>query len=840
MASGSVYELAILLTLKDLASGGFNRVEARLQSMGKEGRATLKTFQDLRADLKKDLAVAGLGVGVLSMMRKGIDVAGDYEAAMGNLRMSIEEVDETGKINTQKLAKDFGQMEQVAVRLGNRLPGTTQDFVEMFSTLKQGGLESRTIIDGAGESVAHLAVVTNQVPKDLAEPFAQYAQQFKLTGDEAVKLSDTLAKIYFGTGLRPAELIEGSKFFQLRAGLPLGFTGLQGADISGRLLATLRSYGLEGGIGGRELGGFMLSLNFNTKDKQKAIAELKNTKGIELKFFDDKGAFLGVENVFKQMEKFRSLSTQEQMKFGEKLFDREGMAIASVFMKSGIEGWGKINQKIDKVPPLQELINQKTETYNAKLEAVKGTLTNLEATAFSPMLDTLKPILDNSNQIVGKLQEWSKVNPGITQTVGSLTGMGAITLTVVGGIGAMTTGWRLWRIASSIGVNEAGQLTFLRTLRTETAATGAVMTSNAGRAGFYASTVGRIPTAVTTTIALVGVEFAIQKFIELIGAVHDFNVATEGERKAGAASVQSLSRLEADYAKRGQAVPADVYSGRAASILFSLNRKTEAGLLGESVSGAPQGELTQALEPGSHFLRNWNALFALSPGNPYTRGTISGVFDKEAFGQTVKERAPELANAQVMRAFIAELGKFKLPAEQQGLFGLAALQRQDIASALQQAFPQSYQQATQSVTKGLTDLQQTLTPLPVPLTRFGDAATRGVGALDRFSNRLDGFELPTITAPTATPGAAPASPYQIFPKTSFSPNVTSSVTPAQFTPAAAHAILNERASSGHVHHHSHNYGGLVVQVPAGSRAADDPEEFLRFIEHKLETQSERA
>src|ERR1051325_45215 len=483
MPSVSVYELAILLTLKDLASGGFNRVEARLQSMGKEGRATLKTFQDLRSDLKKDLAVAGFGIGVLSMMHKGIDVAGDYEAAMGNLRMSIEEVDETGKINTQKLAKDFGQMEQVAVRLGNRLPGTTQDFVEMFSTLKQGGLESRTIIDGAGESVAHLAVVTNQVPKDLAEPFAQYAQQFKLTGDEAVKLSDTLAKIYFGTGLRPAELIEGSKFFQLRAGLPLGFTGLQGADISGRLLATLRSYGLEGGIGGRELGGFMLSLNFNTKDKQKLIAELKNTKGIDLKFFDDKGAFLGVENVFKQMEKFRSLSTQDQMKFGEKLFDREGMAIASVFMKSGIEGWSKINQKIDKVPPLQELINQKTETYNAKVEAVKGTLTNLEATAFSPMLDTLKPILDTSNQIVGKLQEWSKVNPAITQTVGSLTGMGAITLTVVGGIGAMTTGWRLWKIAPSIGVNEAGQLTFLRTLRTETAATGAVMTSNAGGGG---------------------------------------------------------------------------------------------------------------------------------------------------------------------------------------------------------------------------------------------------------------------------------------------------------------------------------------------------------------------
>src|SRR6185503_9429789 len=156
----------------------------------------------------------------------------------------------------------------------------------------------------------NLAVISKQTPKDLAEPFGQYAQQFQLTGEEAKKLADLLARIQFSTGLKPQELIEGSKFFQLRAGLPLGLTGLSGADVSGRLLATLRTYGLEGGIGGRELGGFMTSLTFNQKEQQKALLELRSKHGIDLQFFDKKGAFMGMDNAFAQMEKFRKLSTQ--------------------------------------------------------------------------------------------------------------------------------------------------------------------------------------------------------------------------------------------------------------------------------------------------------------------------------------------------------------------------------------------------------------------------------------------------------------------------------------------------------------------------------------------------
>jgi len=516
--AGSVYELAILLSLRDMASGGLARAEANLRATGKEGRAMLRTFEDLRGSLKKDLSVAGMGVGVLALMAKGVKVAGDFESAMADLRMSIEEVDSAGNINLNKLTGEFNQLESVGVRLGNRLPGTTQDFIQMFSTLKQGGLEAKTIIDGAGESVANLAVVTGEIPKDLAEPFAQYAQQFQLTGNEAIKLSDTLARIRFATGLRPQELIEGSKFFQLRAGMALKMTGLEGADVGGRLLATLRSYGLEGGIGGRELGGFMLSLNFNTKEKLKLINELKSTKGIDLKFFSDKGAFLGVENVFTQMEKFRRLSTQDQMKFGEKLFDREGMAIASIFMKSGVEGWNKINQRIEKVPSLQELINQKTETYNAKLEAVQGTISNLAATSFTPMLNTVKPALDLVNSLVGGLQGVAKEHPGIVGIATDFIGVTSAAATVVFGLKAGVTMIGLYRLASTVA---------LKSVQGELLMTGAaadVAAVKIGRIDKMIAGIGKMG-ALKITVALA----AVGAGVELIKWLYEENQKYEAE-----------------------------------------------------------------------------------------------------------------------------------------------------------------------------------------------------------------------------------------------------------------------------------------------------------------------
>jgi len=79
-------------------------------------------------------------------------------------------------------------------------------------------------------------------------------------------------------------------------------------------------------------------------------------------------------------------------------------------------------------------------------------MTNLTATAFTPMLDTLKPILDTTNSIVGATQGWAKEHPAIAKYATTIVGIGGVTLTLYGTLRAGQTAWAMWRIASSLAL----------------------------------------------------------------------------------------------------------------------------------------------------------------------------------------------------------------------------------------------------------------------------------------------------------------------------------------------------------------------------------------------------
>ena len=746
--AGSTYELAILLTLKDAASGGLGRFEDRLRATGKTGRATLQTFQDLRSDLQKELSVAGIGVASLLGLKKGLDVAGDYESALLSIRSAYQESAAAGALSAQQQDMQLRGLGNLAVDLGNKLQGNTQDYVGILTALRQAGLPGEQVLGGAGRSAAYLANVSGALLKgqarEQAKELGQFGLMFKLRPDDFETSVNLFSALKDKFDIESSSLIESAKYFQATSN-QLGITGSKGAEDTVKFFALLkRQAGMEGSMAGTGARAFFMQL----ATEEKKLAKLKKATGIELKPFDEKGMFRGYEAMFTEMEKFRGLNQQQSAKWLNDLFGERGQEVAGAMVKVGLDGWKKVTAETAKAVPVNEKITQQMATYNAKVEALTGSIQNLTATAFMPMLNTVKPIVDFANQGAGALQTWSSVNPGLTQTLTTLVGMGAVTITVYGGIRSMTTAWRMWRIASSVGVNEAGQLTFLRTMRTEAAATSTSLGVATTKAGGLRTMLGGMPAQIGVVIAL---EYTIAKGLELYNELQNYKEGQAAEQRANVMSTKSLGALEADYKKRGEKVPEDVYRGRASVAIESLNR---------------QGQFRESLEPGSHFFREMGRFFTLQPMNPFAGG--AGDFQANRAAATLRERAPELGNTEVMRAFIAELGKFKLPAEQQGMPQLASLQRQEIANALQMAFPQSYQQATLQATQGLISLQQPLTVLPTSLDRTGTAATRLAGNFDRFSSRLAGFELPTFSTPSVVvQGAAPAQsgaashPYQL-------------------------------------------------------------------------------
>ena len=461
------FELAILISLKDAASGGADRVGDRLRAMGKEGRAALKTFEDLRKDLRQGLTLGGIGVAGLATMWKGVRTAGDFQAAVTELKLSIEEIGSDGQMDLAKLNDQLNRSEQLAVRLGNKLPGTTEDFIEMITVLKQGGLDMETVLKGAGEQVAYLSVLTNSLPKDLAKDFASLGLQFQLKPEDFAPSTDRFLKMYRAVGLHPSELIEGTKFAELRAGLPLGLKGMKGLETMSTLLASLKAVGLEGGVGGRELGALLLGLVPHGKEQMKAEGELAK-RGIKLEFFDKKGQFLGDKNLIEQLSKLNKLSPEEKQSILKTRFNESAMGPLVALAEQGAAGYEKLQKKMAVIPSTQDQINQKMEDFNANLESLQGTLENLKVTAFSPMLETVTPLVSDVNEIVGSIQQWAKENPGIAKFAGNLLGIGSATLIVVGGFKAMRAAWGMWKIVSAVSSGESGLIAYLKGVQIET------------------------------------------------------------------------------------------------------------------------------------------------------------------------------------------------------------------------------------------------------------------------------------------------------------------------------------------------------------------------------------
>lgn len=125
-------------------------------------------LEDKKSKSGRQVVMGAIGLGLTAT---GVRTAANFEAAMTELRLSIARAKD-GAVDLELLNSQMSDLETLAVKLGNRLPGTTEDFVKLFISLKQGGMATKDILGGAGEAIANLAVLTHSDPAVLGKQFA--------------------------------------------------------------------------------------------------------------------------------------------------------------------------------------------------------------------------------------------------------------------------------------------------------------------------------------------------------------------------------------------------------------------------------------------------------------------------------------------------------------------------------------------------------------------------------------------------------------------------------------------------------------------------------------------
>jgi TP901 family phage tail tape measure protein len=307
---------------------------------------------------------AGAGV---AMVAAGRSMARPVQATLGEY--SVQENASTQLSASMMLAdgsvsKEFKALDQLAKRLGDRLPGTTADFLELMAVLTQQGLGDGTILGGTGEAAALLGVqLRMNIPA--AGEFAAKMQDATRTAEkDMMGLMDTIQRSYY-MGVDSNNMLQGfSKMSPVMS--ILNKEGLEFSNMMAPLLVMMDQTGMAGESAGNAIRKVFQG-GLNTKKLEKANELLKSSKaGFQLKFTDKGGAFLGMDNVFAQLEKLKGLGNNAVLRTGvmQALFgdDSETLQVLNSMMDKGMSGYQEVADKMAAQATLQQREDQQLGT----------------------------------------------------------------------------------------------------------------------------------------------------------------------------------------------------------------------------------------------------------------------------------------------------------------------------------------------------------------------------------------------------------------------------------------------------------------------------------------------
>ena len=119
--------------------------------------------------------------------------------------MGQEQASTDLKVTMMRADGSFGAFEELnkqAKQLGNVLPGTTQDFINLAKALKEQGVKDEVLTGGGLKAAAELAVLMNMGQEEGGTFTARMIEAHGLNPDDLNKAADMTQRAYFAFGLK--------------------------------------------------------------------------------------------------------------------------------------------------------------------------------------------------------------------------------------------------------------------------------------------------------------------------------------------------------------------------------------------------------------------------------------------------------------------------------------------------------------------------------------------------------------------------------------------------------------------------------------------------------------
>ena len=358
----------------------------------------------------------------------------EAETAGTDLRVAM--MDSSGKVSA-----DYQEIDRLATRLGDRLPGTTADFKALMTMLIRQGMSTQTILGGTGEAAALLAVQLKKTPEAAAEMAAKLQDATRGTEKEMLAIMDQVQRMFYA-GVEDQNIL--GAFAKFAPALDLvKVKGEEAMKMFGPLIGMLDQSGLVGESAGNALRK-VFDRTMNVDKIEKTIKGMQKAgqleQGFTFDFTDGGGNFGGMDNFYKQLSKLKGMNDVQKREILSAIWgdDAEIMQALNTMIEKGQAGYQEFAAKMEAQASLNQRVDAQLSTLTNLWDAASGTFTNFLATmgeAIAPQLKSLVEWIGNVNE---KLSLWASNNPQMAATLMKIAAVAAVFFTVIAvGAGAL-------------------------------------------------------------------------------------------------------------------------------------------------------------------------------------------------------------------------------------------------------------------------------------------------------------------------------------------------------------------------------------------------------------------
>ena len=395
------------------ATRAIERQRAALERLNRAQR-TVENANNLASKLQGAAGSAAIGAGVIGAgLIAPIKAYATAESAGTDLKVAM--MDSSGKV-----AKEYQQIDALAVKLGDRLPGTTADFKNMMTALVKQGISAKSILGGTGEAAALLAVQLKKTPEEAAEMAAKLQDSLRASEKEMLGIMDNVQRMYY-TGVDPTNIL--GAFGKFAASIDIvRFKGEDAMKMMGPMITMLDQSGLVGESAGNALGKVFGAMMSTSKIK-KTIEDLQKEglvgKDFNLEFTDGKGEFGGMDNAFKQLAKLKGLSTEARLEVLTQIWgnDAETKQALNTIIQKGKAGYDETAQKMAAQASLQQRVNATLGTVTNLWDSATGSFTNFMVAVGESIQNEIRLAVEWIDIISTRLGTWAKENPETANTI---------------------------------------------------------------------------------------------------------------------------------------------------------------------------------------------------------------------------------------------------------------------------------------------------------------------------------------------------------------------------------------------------------------------------------------